>query len=394
MAEGGDLQHPNPHMEAHKLVQEISALLANPVLQSTVNAHKASTSFNILHNSQHGSQSSPPLQQSDLQPDVNNVPQADNAPQIVAVDLNMTINTLCNKLDQLLAEKSYVSQQKPNSQKERVVLPEIFKGGPNDDWQDYISMFEMYSKINNWDENEKGLYLATRMRGEAQRIVTDLSDSDRSSYEKLKAALSKRFCPLEKASLMQVEFKNRKRKKGEELSDLLLDLKRLARLAYPNFKEEVLEQLIADRFLDVLESRDLKRHIHLNRITKVDKILEVALEYEAFECAENSSKPQKVGSTSVSQQSDEKLNRLIDLTDQLYRQMGVLTEKFAKLLNNSNDDRPEFLGVPVNHDPDNTQPPQFSNVRGRGQFRGRGGPRDRALSRGRGNYRNYQQQGN
>lgn len=383
MAEGGTLQHQDPHLEAQKLVHDIDVLLADPRLRSTLNSQKAST--NILQNhSQFPTHPSPPLQQQDLETSAN------NAPQVVTLNLDMTLNTLINKIDRLLAEKDESSHPKPSHHKDRVVLPEVFKGGPNDDWQDYIAMFEMYCKINKWSENEKGLYLATRMRGEAQRIVTDLSDSDRMDYKKLKEALSKRFCPLEKSGLMQVEFKNRRRKKGEELQDLVLDLKRLARLAYPKFKDEVLEQIIADRFLDVIESIDLKRHIHLNRITKVEKILEVALEYEAFEGVENANKSRKVGAISVAhgQPNDEKLERLVSLTDQLYRQMGVLTEKFSKLLDNGNDDRPEFLGVPV--DTNTSQPANFPNDRGRGSFRRPGGPRDRALSRGRGNYRNFQ----
>ena len=393
MAEGGLSYDLDPRLEAEQLLIDIDALLTDPLVKSTIKSHHQASS-NMLHHPpdttvhKYPMHSSPPLQQSDLQ--TNTAPQN--------VDLNITLNTLINKLDQVLAlqpDQQTISQTKSSDRKERVVLPEVFKGGPSDDWQDYISMFEMYAKINNWDPREQALYLATRMRGEAQRIVTDLTDSDRTDFKKLKAALSKRFCPEEKASLMQVEFKNRKRKKGEELSDLLLDLKRLARLAYPKYKGGILEQLVGDKFLEVLENREWKRHIHLNRITMLDKILAVSLEYEAFDDAENANKVKKIGSVTVNKASEtqgieKKLDRLTDLTDQLYRQMGVLTGKFSKLLDNNNDDRPEFLGIPQGQtgDTDNHQP----SFRGRGRFRRPGAPRDRALSRGRGNFRGYMSQ--
>ena len=62
-------------------------------------------------------------------------------------------------------------------------------------WLDYKSHFDACSRINQWSENEKGLYLAVALRGQAQGILGDLSIDKQQDYQSLVKALEERFAP-------------------------------------------------------------------------------------------------------------------------------------------------------------------------------------------------------
>jgi hypothetical protein len=49
-----------------------------------------------------------------------------------------------------------------------------FKFWGRSSWLDYKSHFNACSRINQWSENEKGLYLAVALHGQAQGILGDL----------------------------------------------------------------------------------------------------------------------------------------------------------------------------------------------------------------------------
>jgi hypothetical protein len=44
------------------------------------------------------------------------------------------------------------------------------------EWRDYKSHFDACAAINDWDDEEKGLYLAAALRGQAQCVLGDLPD--------------------------------------------------------------------------------------------------------------------------------------------------------------------------------------------------------------------------
>jgi predicted HTH domain antitoxin len=60
-------------------------------------------------------------------------------------------------------------------------------------WFDYKSHFDACSRINQWSENEKGLYLAVALRGQAQGILGYLPIDKQQDYKSLAKALEERF---------------------------------------------------------------------------------------------------------------------------------------------------------------------------------------------------------
>jgi hypothetical protein len=66
------------------------------------------------------------------------------------------------------------------------------------------------SRINKWSENEKGLYLAVALRGQAQGILGDLPIDKQQDYKSLVKALEERFAPCNQTELYRVQLTERR----------------------------------------------------------------------------------------------------------------------------------------------------------------------------------------
>ncbi|MES9884746.1 MAG: hypothetical protein ABW185_28200 [Sedimenticola sp.] len=150
-------------------------------------------------------------------------------------------------------------------------------------WRDYFVHFEMVSELNQWDETTRAMELAVSLRGSAQGVLSDLRPEQRRNYRSLVLALSSRFEPENQAELHRAQLKNRVRNKGEALTELAQDIKRLTRMSYPQASPEIREQLAKEGFLDALCDTDLEWAVHQGKPNAVDEAVCLALEFEAFQ---------------------------------------------------------------------------------------------------------------
>ena len=61
--------------------------------------------------------------------------------------------------------------------------------------------------------------LSIHLRGEAQRLLGDLTIAQLSNYQVMKQIISERYEPKEKDVAYRCQFRYRKREKGESVSD-------------------------------------------------------------------------------------------------------------------------------------------------------------------------------
>ena len=66
--------------------------------------------------------------------------------------------------------------------------------------------------INDWDNEEKGLYLAAALRGQAQCVLGDLPSDHQVHYTSLVEALEERFAPPNQMDLYRVQLKERRQR--------------------------------------------------------------------------------------------------------------------------------------------------------------------------------------
>lgn len=72
-----------------------------------------------------------------------------------------------------------------------VQLPPRYDG--NTLWEAYNAQFEIVSQLNGWSKDEKSLFLATSLIGNATTILSNLSEESRGDYNILRKTLSNRF---------------------------------------------------------------------------------------------------------------------------------------------------------------------------------------------------------
>ena len=128
-------------------------------------------------------------------------------------------------------------------------------------WLDYKSQFEMVSIVNDWNDTQKGLYLAVSLRGQAQAVLGDLPSDMKSNYKTLLNALEERFAPPSQT-------------------------RRLANLAYPAAPCDVCETLAKEQFIDGLVDSDMRLRIKQSRPKTLNDAVKLAVELEAFNRAE------------------------------------------------------------------------------------------------------------
>jgi hypothetical protein len=142
------------------------------------------------------------------------------------------------------------------------------------------------SKLNEWTENEKGLFLAASLRGQAQGVLGDLP-GDSSDYRYLVQALEERFAPPNQTELYRVQLRNRRIRVVETIPELGQSVRRLTNLAYPRAPTEVKETLAMEQFLDALPDSDMRIRIKQARPQNLNDAIRHAVELEPYLKAEN-----------------------------------------------------------------------------------------------------------
>ena len=173
-----------------------------------------------------------------------------------------------------LAETGDRFRQKQNK-------PDKFDGDKIE-WADFITHFNVVVQWNDWSYSEKGLQLATCLRGKAQKVLSSIPESLNGDYETVRSTLEKR------ENAFRAVFQRRKWEARESLMDCGRDVMRLAQRAYPEFSYDALDQVARDQFISGLSDIEMKRFVDLRGHHTLDESVSLATQFESFELSENS----------------------------------------------------------------------------------------------------------
>ena len=115
--------------------------------------------------------------------------------------------------------------------------------GDKIEWADFITHFNVVTRWNDWTYSEKGLQLATCLRGKAQKVLSSIPESLNGDYETVSSTLEKQFSPPHRENAFRAVFRRRKWEARESLMDYGIDVMRLAQRAYPEFSYDALDQV-------------------------------------------------------------------------------------------------------------------------------------------------------
>ena len=99
-------------------------------------------------------------------------------------------------------------------------------------WRDYKAYFNQCALVNNWNEFSKARFLAIRLSGMAQEVLTMVPDGEKISFEDLIAKLSwTKGLTRGQVDTFAAELRNHHRKKNESLQELGEAIRELSRTA-------------------------------------------------------------------------------------------------------------------------------------------------------------------
>ena len=168
-------------------------------------------------------------------------------------------------------------------QKRPIQKPPSFDGKSL--WEPYIAQFEIVAGMNQWNDDQKGNYLATNLKGSALTVLGNLATETRQDYRALVVALESRFGAAHQQELHRTKFKSRLRRREESLQELAKDIERLARLAYPLAPEDMRDLLAKEQFIDAILDGDTRLRLKQSKPPFLRVALELAMELESYRLA-------------------------------------------------------------------------------------------------------------
>ncbi|CAB0009440.1 unnamed protein product, partial [Nesidiocoris tenuis] len=149
------------------------------------------------------------------------------------------------------------------------------------DWDDYCAHVDVVANVNGWNSNTKGHRASCALRGVALSVFSSLDSENRTEWNTLSTALSKRFGQKHLAMKWQIELESRYQRPQESTSDLAYDIERLCRFAFPDLPRNCKDQIGVRIFLRALSNDQLRRLLAVSVPSSIQDALHQALVIEA-----------------------------------------------------------------------------------------------------------------
>ena len=143
--------------------------------------------------------------------------------------------------------------------------------------REFLAQFSIIAHANFWSEAEKGMVLASCLRGKARSLLDSCADSgEMFSFSELKRKLELRFGESELSQNFYLQFTNRRQLPGEDFPTLGAELERLSRKAYPECSHEVRDKLACSQFVAGLTDGFVKRSLLVEGVNSLRLAVERA----------------------------------------------------------------------------------------------------------------------
>lgn len=189
--------------------------------------------------------------------------------------------------------------------------------------RDYLRHFDRCAVINGWTSEESAAFLSAALRGEAQKLLHGMSDSDCRDYSKLVARLELRFGVEKQAELFQARLHNRRQQEGESLKALASDIRNMAGLAYQDLDPLAQERFSVQHFIDAIHDVDDRMRLRRDKPRTLDEALLTACELEAFRMVDTglmTSKPKLRSVENFNNETSQLAHQVEELTQQIKTQ--------------------------------------------------------------------------
>ena len=136
----------------------------------------------------------------------------------------------------------------------------IFDGTVSAHFRPWLIQFEAIARHQCWTSGEKVVRLLASLTGPAANMLIGMTMGQLDDYAFLAARLSHRYDPPEREEAHRAELRARTRRRNESADEFAENLKNLAQRAYPNADQNMLDNLVVERFREGHNNIELKKH--------------------------------------------------------------------------------------------------------------------------------------
>ena len=189
---------------------------------------------------------------------------------------------LMNEMFQIMSAQHEQLRSRTNNRQTLKAKPEKFSGSVRTSFHSFIAQFENCSEINQWNEQEKVLMLRSSITGNALSILWDFGSDKDYSYGELVDILKARYGLKGQTETYRLQSRTRKQSRGESLSNLMQDIRKLMALAYPGKTSELIEEIARDAFVEALYDRNIVLQVLTREPKSLNEAFQIATKLQSY----------------------------------------------------------------------------------------------------------------
>ena len=156
----------------------------------------------------------------------------------------------------------------------------IFDGTVSAQFRPWIIQFEAIARHQCWTMGERVVRLVASLTGPAANMLIGMTMGQLDDYAFLVARLSRRYDPPEREEAHRAELRVRTRHRNEKADEFAENLKNLAQRAYTNADQNMLDNLVVERFREGHNNVELKKHLCLCPSTGLQDLIGACVRFE------------------------------------------------------------------------------------------------------------------
>ena len=159
------------------------------------------------------------------------------------------------------------------------IKPQQYSG--EEEWDSYISHFELCAELGKWNQDGKLLALCASFTGQARRFYISLPIEERSNYKTVLYKFQEQFGSVRFQSLWLSRLEGRKRGLHESIQALSDDVRMMAQRAYADLDAEAQEMLALNHMYREIDP-EMKFHCIFNKCKTVTEAVVMIETYESI----------------------------------------------------------------------------------------------------------------
>ena len=144
----------------------------------------------------------------------------------------------------------------------------------------WIIQFEAIARHQGWTLGERVVRLVSSLTGPAANLLIGMTLGQLDDYNFLRACLSHRYDIPEIEEAHRAELRARTRRRNESADEFAENIKNLAQRAYPSADQNMLDNLVVERFREGHGNEELKKHLCLYPSTGLQDLIGACVRFE------------------------------------------------------------------------------------------------------------------